>query len=424
MKFNDGLNKDIERTRLAFFLFMVYMVSFFLHIPSRVSFLGAIRLDLLLVMAIFSIILIAKPEQGDRLKIAWYLKFLFIYSILVLPLTTWPGTVLHTGLPNFIKAAIFFFFTYTLILSERRLRTTVYLFIFVNTIRVLEPLYLNLTQGYWGSTTAFGWDQVNRLSGAPNDVINANGLAFVIASLLPFYHYLFGNRTIWHKLVYWGVLPLFLYAMSLTLSRSGILAVAIIYGAVFLKSDKKMLLSVIAIGAIVIFFASLNDTQRDRYLSIFSDDAKSSSSAEGRFDGMVRDFEVGMKKPLFGHGLGTSKEANWNFGGNAQLAHNLWIEVFQELGIFGLIIFIFYTKEIYRGFKRTSSAIKSNPQCSDFLMRCLPAMQVWLIMNFLFSFASYGLSSYEWYLFGGFSAVLTRLSVKGELVSKKAAVGY
>ncbi len=31
-------------------------------------------------------------------------------------------------------------------------------------------------------------------------------------------------------------------------------------------------------------------------------------------------------------------------------------------------------------------------------------------MNVVFSFASYGLSSYEWYLFGGLSVVLQRLA--------------
>ena len=40
----------------------------------------------------------------------------------------------------------------------------------------------------------------------------------------------------------------------------------------------------------------------------------------------------------------------------------------------------------------------------------IDAMQVWLVMNVVFSFASYGLSSYEWYLFGGLSVVLQRIA--------------
>src|SRR5690606_29958836 len=136
--------------------------------------------------------------------------------------------VISKGMPALIKAAIFFYFTYKLVLNERRLKIMVYIFILANTFRVIEPLYLNLTQGYWGSKTAFGWDQVNRLQGAPHDIVNANGLAFVIASILPFYHYLFGTKSIWRKLIYWALTPVLLYTMSLTLSRSGLLAVAII----------------------------------------------------------------------------------------------------------------------------------------------------------------------------------------------------
>ena len=40
-----------------------------------------------------------------------------------------------------------------------------------------------------------------------------------------------------------------------------------------------------------------------------------------------------------------------------------------------------------------------------YLVYLVNSMQVWLFMNLIFSFASYGLSSYEWYLFGGLSVV-------------------
>jgi putative inorganic carbon (HCO3(-)) transporter len=401
---------DLQSTKLAFRLYMLYMLSFFLRLPSRLPVLGALRIDLILVASIFLLIIIAKVEGQEKSSISKYILTLFIYSIVVLPFTTWPGTVLSSGIPEFIKAAIFFVFTYKLILNEQRLKVMVYIFIFANTFRVIEPLYLNITQGYWGSETSFGWDQVNRLAGGPADTINSNGLAFVIASILPFYHYLFSSGKGLRKIVYWAVLPVLLYAMALTLSRSGLLAIGIIYGVVFLKSKRKLLLMSIGICGLIVFLALLNEVQRDRYLSIFDSDTKSASSAEGRISGWERDLKVAMVKPIFGHGLGTSREANWNIGGNDQPSHNLWLEVFQELGFIGLIIFALYTKQIYKGFKVTSIFIQTNPNVSEFLRTCLPAMQVWLVMNFLFSLASYGLSSYEWYLFGGFSFVMVRLA--------------
>jgi hypothetical protein len=41
------------------------------------------------------------------------------------------------------------------------------------------------------------------------------------------------------------------------------------------------------------------------------------------------------------------------------------------------------------------------------------------MMNFLFSFASYGLSSYEWYLLGGFSVAMQKLSGNERRESKE-----
>jgi O-antigen ligase len=120
---------------------------------------------------------------------------------------------------------------------------------------------------------------------------------------------------------------------------------------------------------------------------------------------------VALKAPIFGHGIGTSAEANWNFRGVTHKSHNLWLEVFQELGVVGLLVFLLYTYQILQSFKKAKSLISpsSGYRVSPFLKKCVLAMNTWLYMNLLFSFASYGLTSYEWYLFGAFSVVITRL---------------
>ena len=52
--------------------------------------------------------------------------------------------------------------------------------------RVLEPLYMHLKSGYWGDYASLGnWEYMNRLSGSPYDIINPNGLGFVIIMTLP-----------------------------------------------------------------------------------------------------------------------------------------------------------------------------------------------------------------------------------------------
>ena len=130
---------------------------------------------------------------------------------------------------------------------------------------------------------------------------------------------------------------------------------------------------------------------------------------EGRIEGVKADFRVAFRRPLFGHGLGTAKGANYNFRGDAHLAHNLYAEVAQELGFGGLLIFLLLIKSIISNFMGALKEIKGRVGNNKFLFELNNAMQVWLGMNILFSFASYGLSSYEWYLFGGLSVVYGKI---------------
>lgn len=267
----------------------------------------------------------------------------------------------------------------------------------------------------WGAS---GGGFEPRLQGSPYDVINGNGLAFVIASILPFFHYVFGSGGLKGKLFYIVSLPFLLYAMKLTLSRSGFLALAIVVVSIFIRSKRKGLLGVIGVAVIAVFFLTLNSVENDRYLSIVDHHVAGGKSAEGRITGLIGDFKVAMERPIFGHGLGTSKEANFHGRGDAQPSHNLWLETWQEIGLIGLILLIFYVVTIVKNFSSASKALRQVVQKDDILYRCSVAMQVWMYMNLLFSLASYGLTDYEWYLFGGLSVVVADLAKRRLEVSQ------
>ena len=77
-----------------------------------------------------------------------------------------------------------------------------------------------------------------------------------------------------------------------------------------------------------------------------------------------------------------------------------------QIGLIGLVLFVLYLKAMIGNFLDAGRLVKGRLSESNFLYRSIQAMQVWLLMNLLFSFASYGLKSYEWYLFGGLSVVI------------------
>jgi len=388
------------------------MCSWFLHLPDRYTILGAVRADVLLVglTAVLTVISTAGDQDvsADR-RTRKLLLILFLYTIATVPLVEWPGSVLRTGLPNFLKAIVFFYFTLKLTTTPKRLGWLIAVFVCCQTFRVLEPLYLHVTEGYWGSSAYMGdAESMDRLAGAPNDVINPNGLAFVALTALPFLHYL-SDGSRFRRAAYAFALPLLLWALLLTASRSGMVGLAAILGLIWVKSRHKVALALVVAIGLAVVIPQLSPDQADRYLSIVSSQTRNSATAEGRMDGLKANMQVTMRRPLFGHGLGTSREANFNFGPHDQPAHNLYIEAAEEIGLCGLAIFLLYMTSVVRDLHRCALTLKTSPEAPAAIRAIVPALQVWIGMNLLFSFASYGLSSYEWYLAGAMTEVVRRM---------------
>jgi O-antigen ligase len=344
---------------------------------------------------------------------------LIVYAIVTVPLVYWPGSVVKSGLPNFIKGIVFFYFTIAFVRTEADLRKLVIAFVALQLLRILEPLYLNITQGYWGSKASMAnWESLERLSGAPSDIINPNGLAFLVCTVLPFLYFMAG-QSFKTRLASLVLAALCVYALALTGSRSGIIGLAVVMLGIMAKSRSPGgFVAAGILGLIVggVGFLFLDPDLQDRYLSVIGLGEKNTGTLDERLEGMTTQLGVLMHRPIFGHGLGTSAEANANFttsgpyAGWEMPAHNLYLEIGQELGVIGIIIFIFFIKAIFSGFAQSRRACTHHSVAGEFLPKLIDAMQVWLWMNLVFSFASYGLSSYEWYLFGGLSVALQRLA--------------
>jgi len=398
---------------IVFALYLLFCASFFLRFPERAKELGAIRFDFLL-LAVIAIGLvfggtlaqrIGRPNGANRA-----LSVLLIYIALTLPFVQWPGSVVQTNAFIFIKAVVFFYLSILTLTTPRRLQIFMSVFLLCQIVRILEPLYMNLTTGYWGSRTHLGEGEfLERLAGSPYDTVNPNGLAFVVTSVIPLLYFLYiRQRGIW-RYVSIALLPALLYTLVLTASRTGMIALFIVFLGIVWKSKHRITWLVLVGLIAVVGFGSLSEFQQDRYLSLTDEHTRGWATAKGRVEGVISDLEVALQRPIVGHGLGTSEEANFHATGEAQLSHNLYTETAQELGFVGLTIFVFYIIAVIRNFRLAREQTHSvAPQ--SYLGRLTDGMQVWMYMNLVFSLASYGLSSYEWYLFGGISVVLVRLS--------------
>lgn len=407
---NSRTGDDPETSNLGLNIYLLFVVSWFLHLGTRLPLLGLIRFDLLLVCALGCFAVSSKNDIGiERTSTEKLLTTLIIYSILTIPFVEWPGSVIGNGIPNFIKAIVFYFFTVAFVRTEEDLKRFTFVFIGCQLWRILEPLYLHVTEDYWGSAAYMlgGTEALDRLSGAPYDVVNPNGLAFIVCTAVPFLYLIAGlsRKSLLGCVV---IAPACIYTLLLTGSRSGIIGLAVVIMGIVMKSKRKFVWVLSCILLVALGFPLLTPDMQDRYLSAIGAGEKNASTAEARWSFLEDSLAVALRRPIFGHGLGTSREANANFGGHDQPAHNLYAEVAQELGFVGLAIFATLLISIFAGFAKCKRAYKKQ-EVSVFLQRTVDCVQVILFMNFIFSFASYGLSSTEWYLLSGLSVVMQRL---------------
>lgn len=396
---------------VGFFLYLIFVISWFLHLPARMEALSSLRFDLLLVIMIFLIYLFFVKKDSKTSKNRCYksLVFLIVIIVILTPATVWPGSAIKYGFPRFAKGLVFFFFTVWFVKDEFRLKLLVIIVIFCQSFRVLEPLCLHVFKGYWGDAA---WMQsgeyMQRLSGAPSDVINPNGLAFVVLMLLCFLLMHYKYNSIWKFFVVL-LSPLFVYVLYLTGSRSGMIGLFVVFLVYYLKSRRKKLLIMPVFLLCIVAVSGMSGDLRDRYISIFSSDASNSATATHRINGVWRDFSVGMTSPVFGHGLGTSGEANFNYNGRLVISHNIYAEVFQEVGVVGLVFFLLFIVAI---FKELINNYKLKEYLSDYGKILNESLLVFAVMNLFFGLASYGLSSYEWYLLAGLTVVSTNIQIK------------
>jgi len=409
--------KEVKVSTFCFGAYIYFLIDFFLHLSARIPGYGVIRPTLLLVLIISFSLFVQRDKLRDLHKDPAYkaIIMLIVYIFISLPFVEWPGSVIKNNLPDFVKAVVFFFFTALIIDSERRLRTLLVVFVGCQVIRVLEPLYLNLTQGYWGSKTYLGVGEfAQRLSGAPSDVINPNELGFVIATAFPFLYYFLWLGRWKAKLLFVVIAPMLLYALVLTMSRGAMIAMLVIAWFIFKDSKRKLFLVLVGVSILVALWSVMSSDQKDRYLSLVDSNAKQAASAEGRINGMINEFKIGLQRPIFGHGLGTTGEAKYHLKGRTQAAHNLYAELLMEVGVVGAIIFICYMFSIYRALKRNQGVLYKSESLDFFYMRLNRTLIALFWMYAIYSINYWGLSVYYWYMLGGMAIAFRWLLSKRE----------
>jgi O-antigen ligase len=239
---------------------------------------------------------------------------------------------------EFAKKVIYYFLLTALVTSASRLRRFLFwlacFFTIISALTVLEYKEILILETFRASVKdGAGFDpntnqelEVNRLraSGAFSDP-NDFALVLVVGVPLALY-FLTDPRLRSFRLVWLLPLVLFLYALSLTYSRGGFLALtvglAVLLGA-RLGAARAVAMAAVLLPVLLVFFSGRQ-----------TDISTTVNTGQARVDIWAHGLVLFQQAPLFGIG------ENY-YGDNAgQVAHNSFLHCFTELGFFGGTLFL------------------------------------------------------------------------------------
>lgn len=317
---------------------LLYIISLFVfnNISSmKTNFVSLILFLICFLMISYSCLKRHKFKIDDNLVI--YLLFL-IAGFLSIFYATNKDFVLHKTMQLLINAAIIFIFI-NFLNSSKKVDFVLRAFLYSG---VIVAFLIIFTTNY---------SEVSHLNRPGSQIGNVNSLSILMIMSLSTLMILKNKNS--NKKIYLPFEFTIVLAILLTGSRKGILALLILYFMSFILKNyynKKILLrnifislGIICFALIVIYFNSyLHDIIWSR-LANFMDFLGGNKVDEFSINARNNMIKIGLewfkKKPLFGYGLDNYRYFYNNLFGYDYYAHNNYIELLVDLGVFGTTIY-------------------------------------------------------------------------------------
>jgi hypothetical protein len=165
----------------------------------------------------------------------------------------------------------------------------------------------------------------------------------------------------------WGGAFLMFLAGVLSLSRGGMLGIAVVLFLIWLKSNYKVLALAFLIVAGIVFFNNMPDEYRVEMNSIVEDGTTSGTGRE-RIEFWKASTRIFLGNPVLGIGQGnipfqigdyTGGDPYWQREGKRPLGgrvvHSIYFTLIAELGLFGIVTYSLFVKLCGRYYKAIST---------------------------------------------------------------------
>jgi len=202
----------------------------------------------------------------------------------------------------------------------------------------------------------------HQISGMPTHVLgDRNELAVAFVMTLPICFYLlgeYGKRSRLLQIALLGTISMLVIAVIGTMSRGGFIALTMLAGYLYIKSDRKVLLTILIVALVIGMSYIVSSDWSARISTIKS--AEHDDSFMGRVVAWKLSFIMAVRHPIFGGGFKAleyfpvwadlSKDFlsySWFYTGDAvpnssagRAAHSVYFQVLGDHGFVGLFIYL------------------------------------------------------------------------------------
>jgi O-antigen ligase len=320
---------------------LIFSVLLFFRPQDQIAVLGRAHVSDLAAAIGLSAMIFLNLSRGQAItRVTTELIALWAVGAVVLftvPTSTWPGGSVNFFIDLYMKVMLIFMLMINAVTSPKRIEKICW-------VIVLAFGYISLLA--WRDY-ALGRNMYdgNRVGGAAGGFFeNPNDLALNIATFLPLaMMYVKRPGPTFKRILSAAIVVLMLGALVFTKSRSGMVGAVAMF-AVFLVVSRSLTPATILAGIVagMVVVPAMPASFWDRMASITDESKDATGSREARRLLLEQAFTVFLEKPITGVGAG--QFINYGPPGRAEpwrVTHNVLLQIAAEIGIFGLIAFLF-----------------------------------------------------------------------------------
>jgi hypothetical protein len=261
-----------------------------------------------------------------------------LLAVLSIPAGFWPGGSVGVFLDLFAKSIVVFLLVANIVDTERRFRLLVGSMLAWGVLAALVAV-VNFVTGRFDMRSA-------RIVGYESSIaLNPNDLALTLNILLGLAIGLYAATTRRrHRLLIGAAMGVLVAGVVVSFSRSGFVVLATVLAIWTARRFRERGARVLRflIPAMLVAALVIPEGYSERLATITDSKADASGSSAERWETMMLALRLTAEYPVFGVGLGNNVHVSVERGGPVVAAHNAYLMVGAELGIFALVVYVLF----------------------------------------------------------------------------------